>query len=320
MTTKITFTPAEPDWIELAAMNAYPEETVVDIPSGSQRVRVASTGDGWRVYGANPAGEPDTIPMSEMKPGEWAEIATVNRHAYGKVGELVFRGYGFENVSNPTKPLCSHNYTVRLLQSGDSLLIEVVDEPDVRDCSECQYNRVRSSEPPCSDDCWGTAEYKNFVRGESLPDNEQDVPLPETLRADADDKFERLADGVTRMECKSCGDGPLALECKRQEGSCVTSDPRGCKGNAHPCWRPIEPTLDDALRTGTAKEIESLIGGDTLGLNKLVRKHVGNAMRLIEDIVYDRDGTSCSEDELYASRVWVELRDRLDLFGGNDAN
>jgi hypothetical protein len=195
------------------------------------------------------------------------------------------------------------NYTVRLLQPGDSLLIEVVDEPE--------------------------------------------TPEPEPV---ADELFERLADG-TRMECDNCKHGGAEkIVCSNPDPTCRRTkdeDSRGVRGNSHSGWEPIEPTptLDDALRTGTAEEIVAAIKakaavnrsslasvlavaltdahkaswqhhlGDVHGVVQTIFLRGFARVPLTAMIVHLDTGTRDS-GVAYTVGKFIELRDRLDLFGG----
>jgi hypothetical protein len=321
-----------------------------------------------------PAVATDTVPMSEMKPGQYGCIVTVDDpDRIASPGDLVQRdrtGYSSKRLSD-AHIIESTGITVRPCKPGDKLTIECVDEPDDNPteselvvgsavwngqrCDACTNDLDSGNDEPCNHCCvywrektgltsYGKASWESDNPGVAPL---LDEPLPETLQAEtdaaedarADDKFERLADGETRIGCWNCTDfRARASGCLVDKTNSRPFDKRGLHDHAHPCWRPSEPkTLDDALRTGTAEEMESiaratdsqaaLVFLDAVADEWQVPwgKHTHVCISLIANVFLSgsrnndlrrafTDNTSLREMTV----EFVALRDRFDLFGDGE--
>lgn len=318
-TTRITHKRNEPD---KRRYRVKPGELGVDLGHLKQvaafRINVDDTGHG--VIDILAAKEPEPIPMSEMKPGEFGCVATVDD---GKrivsPGDWVqrHRTNGTSQRLSDAHIIESTGCTVHILPLGESLLLEVVkDKPEAEDepaatpesesadrrCIHCKHRDVGHFSPPCNDDCLGTDQHKHFeAAGEAEPD----------------DQFERLADG-TRKQCGNCADGYESPDCTKAHDAPLPKDIRGVGGNAHACWRPVEPeTLGHALWHGDADAIADEYYGDARRLIADCVPIIGDAAERIFDAVDNGDGYTVDNIRMYAG-IFVELRDRLGLFKGEE--
>jgi hypothetical protein len=251
--------------------------------------------------------EPEPIPMSEMTPHTFAVITSCNDESLSRLVGVTCYCYMALHADTKRFVTMAPNHTsgtadgimVRIIQPGESLLIEVVaDTPETpnepaatpesesagRRCIHCKHRDVGHFSPPCSDDCLNTVQHKHFAA------------------AEPDDKFERLADG-TRKSCTTCKHCHLAgdaLPCSL----CHGLDSRGAEGHSHERWEPIvpKPRVSGAVTWQGQRCDECMLEG--------VTGEVEPCMSCVADWQVVTGVNECKQPH--------ERRDRLDLFKEKD--
>ncbi len=214
-------------------------------PADGSTVTVICNGDNARVITET---EPEPIPMDTMRPGDVGVVASVKFSGLvGNIGDLVTCACDGEFCMRHRdgKMIARHGYTVRLLQPGESLVIEVVD--DVRAASDA------------------------VAESENNP-----TTLDAALRTGTADEIVAAAERTTAAGGKA--EAFARAVCGLHNGEWIRH-------------LPVNGYFETMVLSGA----------------------VTKAMLGMIDHVHDRD--------LSVTPDWfVELRDRLDLFGGNDGD